>query len=111
MRRTPLEHAVTRRFVPFGAMGVLAIVATALPLAPADRGLFVAATVLTVLIAVAVLTLPWSRFPRITYVLPALAYFVVIGLLRGAQGGAASGYVPLAILPVLWIALTLGRRE
>lgn len=92
-------------------MGALALVAIAIPPKPTAPGMALAAIVLTVLIAIAGLTVPWSRLPRYTYVLPPLAYFVVIGLLRESQGGSSSGYAPLAILPILWIALTLGPWE
>jgi diguanylate cyclase (GGDEF)-like protein len=44
-------------------------------------------------------------------VLPSLSYFVVVALLREAQGGSASGYAALAILPIVWVALTLRMRE
>src|SRR5262249_33510968 len=40
----------------------------------------------------------------------ALAVDIVIALLREAQGGATSGYAPLAILPVAWVGLTQTRR-
>ena len=43
--------------------------------------------------------------------LPPLAYFVVVALLRQANDGSVSGYAPLALLPVVWIALNLGRQE
>ena len=92
-------------------MGTLALATIVIPSGPTERWLVVAAVALTALIALGALAVPWSRLPRYTYVLPPLAYFVVIGLLRESQGGSASGYAPLAILPVLWIALTLGRWE
>jgi len=60
--------------------------------------------------AVAVLV-PWSRVPRWTYILPPLAYFIVVALLRHSSEGSVSGYAPLALLPVIWIALNLGRLE
>lgn len=111
MRRGPLERAIRRRFLPFGAIAALALVTTAIPPAPAEPGVALAAIVLTALIAVAGLAVPWSRMPRYTYAFPALAYFVVIGLLGESQGGSSAGYAPLAILPILWIALTLSRWE
>jgi diguanylate cyclase (GGDEF)-like protein len=111
VRRSHLERAIARRFIPFAAMGTLALGTVEIPPEPTKPGLVAAAAVLTILIAVAGLAVPWSRLPRYTYLLPPLAYFVVIGLLRESQGGASSGYAPLAILPILWIALTLGRWE
>ena len=69
------------------------------------------ATALTVVIAAIGVLTPWSRLPRWTFVVPPLAYFVVVALLREANDGSVSGYAPLALLPVVWIALNLGRRE
>lgn len=108
--RRPLERAIARRFTPFFAIGALALLTIALPPRPSSWGYIALATTLSALIAAAGLLAPWSRMPQWTYLVPPLAYFVVIGLLRDAHGGSASGYAPLAILPVLWIALTLGRR-
>jgi diguanylate cyclase (GGDEF)-like protein len=64
-----------------------------------------------VALAVALLSgfVPWGRLPGWTYVLPPLAVFVLIALLRQAQGGSTSGYGVLAILPVVWVALVFGR--
>jgi diguanylate cyclase (GGDEF)-like protein len=41
---------------------------------------------------------------------PALAALLAIALLRQSQGGASSGYSPLAILSVVWVAVVLDRR-
>ena len=92
-------------------VGLLSLATIALPPEPKSWTLVAVAAGLTIAIAVAGLTVPWSRLPSGTYIVPPLAYFVVIGLLRDAQGGSTSGYAPLAIVPILWIALTLGRRE
>lgn len=111
MNEDSLERRVARRFLPFAAVGLLALATIALPPEPKSWTLVAAAVALTIAISLAGVTIPWSRMPRATYVVPPLAYFVVIGLLRDAQGGSTSGYAPLAIVPILWIALTLGRRE
>ena len=42
--------------------------------------------------------------------MPAFAYFVVIALLREADGGGQSSYGALAMLPVFWLAL-YGTRD
>lgn len=107
----PLQRQALPRFAPFAAMGMLALATVALPPAPTSWLLVGVAAALTVTIALSGLVLPWSRLPRWTHLLPAIAYFAVIGLLREAQGGSTSGYAMLAILPIVWIALTLGRRE
>lgn len=111
MSKGPLEREVVRQFVPFAAMGVLALATVALPPEPNDWRLVAVAAVLTVAIALCGLVVPWSRVPRWAWILPSISYFAVVGLLREAQGGSTSGYAALAILPIVWIALTLGRRE
>jgi diguanylate cyclase (GGDEF)-like protein len=35
---------------------------------------------------------------------------LIVGLLRQSQGGSTSGYAPLALVPVVWTGLVLGRR-
>lgn len=41
---------------------------------------------------------------------PAIAALAAIAALRESQGGASSGYSPLAVLAVVWVALMLDRR-
>ena len=53
---------------------------------------------------------PWSSVPASAVLVLPIAADVGIALLRHAQGGSASGYSPLAILPVAWVGLTRGRR-
>jgi len=106
-----LESKIARRFLPFAAVGLLALGATALPPRPHEWSYVWVAAALTVVIALVGVLTPWSRLPRWTYVVPPLAYFVVVALLREASDGSVSGYAPLALLPVVWIALNLGRRE
>jgi hypothetical protein len=38
-------------------------------------------------------------------------FLPVIALLREGSGGGASGYGPLAVLPVVWLALYHDRRQ
>jgi diguanylate cyclase (GGDEF)-like protein len=111
MRTAALDaHAFTRpdlvrRSAPF--LGAMVLALAVLPLPPdGDRPVVVllAVAVSAVIVAVAALA-PWSRLPRFAEVVPPLAYFVVVALLRESQGGAASGYAPLAMLPVFWLAL------
>ena len=106
-----LESKITRRFAPFVAVGLLALLTAALPPRPDDWTYVWIAGVLTAVIAAAGLLVPWSRLPRWTYIVPPLAYFVVVALMREANDGSVSGYAPLALLPVVWIALNLGRKE
>jgi hypothetical protein len=41
---------------------------------------------------------------------PAFSALLAIGLLRESQGGSTSGYSPLAILAVVWVAVVLDRH-
>jgi diguanylate cyclase (GGDEF)-like protein len=68
-----------------------------------------AAVVACGLVAATVLV-PWQRLPVILLVLPAIGTLVILALLRHGQGGSTSGYGPLAMLPVAWAALVVGRR-
>jgi diguanylate cyclase (GGDEF)-like protein len=110
-QRQPLEQKIQRRFHPFAVVGMLAPLTALLPPQPESWTLVWIATWLTLVIAAAGVLAPWSRLPRWTYLMPPLAYFGVVALLRHASEGAVSGYSPLALLPVVWIALNLGRRE
>src|SRR4051794_26076743 len=62
-------------------------------------------------IVLSVLAVPWERLPGALTILPPLAYFVVVALLRDATGGGPSGYAALVLLPVLWVALYGDRAE
>ncbi len=57
------------------------------------------------------LMLLWETHPRIVTLGVPLGYIALAGLLREAAGGASSGFGGLFLLPVLWLALTAGRRE
>src|SRR4051794_14252413 len=57
------------------------------------------------------MTLFWSVVPRFATLGIPLGYIVLAALLREAAGGSASGFGGLFLLPVLWLALTAGRRE
>ena len=106
-----LEQKIQHRFVPFVLVGLLAPLTAVIPPQPEDWRLVWMAAGLTALIAFVGLLTPWSRLPRWTYIVPPLAYFVVIALLHQANNGSLSGYAPLAMLPVVWIALNLGRAQ
>jgi diguanylate cyclase (GGDEF)-like protein len=41
---------------------------------------------------------------------PAFSALLAVGFLRESQGGSTSGYSPLAILAVVWVAVVLDRR-
>ena len=83
------------------------------PLPPVgDRpSAFTAAAVLSVLIVLAAAYAPWERLPRIVEIVPPLAFFVVIAMLRESDGASQSSYAVLALLPMFWLALYGTRRD
>jgi diguanylate cyclase (GGDEF)-like protein len=99
------------RAAPFlGAMW-LAIMVYPLPPEGSDSSALIGAAVLNSLILIAAIAIPWRRLPHFAQVAPPLAYFIVIALLREADGGSASSYGVLAMLPVFWLALYGSRAQ
>jgi len=80
------------------------------PMPPAVRPLPLAlAFALAALLAVAVFALPWRRWPPGAAAAPAFACLVIFGLLHhGAV--PSSGYGPLVLVPLFWLALYHGPR-
>jgi len=96
---------------PFlGAMW-LAIVIYPLPPHGEDSSALLAAALLNALIVISAFGTPWRRLPHFAQIVPPFAYFVVIALLREADGGGSSSYGVLALLPVFWLALYGTRRQ
>lgn len=109
----PVKASLTtaaRPVLPFAATCLLAFAATALWMKGTDWPLVAAAGVVAAVITLAAATAPWSRGVR--RALPLLPFAVdgVLGLLRQAEGGSTSGYAPLAIIVVIWVGLTEGKK-
>ncbi len=106
MKDQPPAHAL-----PFTVIAV--VTAYALLFLPTgvqlDYRLVSAAAVLSA--ALLGLALLWETHPRIATLGIPLGYIALAALLREAAGGASSGFGGLFLLPVLWLALTAGRRE
>jgi signal transduction histidine kinase len=75
---------------------------------PDYREVSAAAVLSTALLGLALL---WERYPRVATLGIPLGYIALAGLLRDAAGGSSSGFGGLFLLPVLWLAVTAGRRE
>ena len=99
------------RAAPFLGAMALAILVYPLPPVGHDSSALVTAAALNVLILASALLAPWRLLPHFAQVVPPFAYFVVIALLREADGGARSAYSVLTMLPVFWLALYGTRRE
>jgi len=96
---------------PFLGGGVAAFAALPLGARESSTGhVEVAAAAVLFLGIVASTLLPWERLPQLLAGLPLLAAFAVVALLQDAESGATSGYGPLVLLPVLWLALHGSRR-
>ncbi len=98
------------RAAPFLGAGLLPFATLPLPPAITAPWSVAAAVALCALIVTTAIYAPWHRLPHFAQVVPPMAYFVVIALLRDAENGA-SGYTPLAMLPLFWLALYGTRTE
>jgi diguanylate cyclase (GGDEF)-like protein len=97
--------------LPFAAFAAVAFGAAFLERGETNWNLVAGAGIGTA-IAVGVATaLPWRRLTEPAFLALAVVADLLIALLRHADGGSGSGYGALAILPVAWVGLTLGRRS
>lgn len=99
------EHAV-----PFTALAVAT--ATALLFLPPATLSYREASVAALLGAILLgLALAWPVVPRVAGLGIPVGYIALTAVLRDAAGGGTSGFGGLFLLPVLWLAVTAGRRE
>jgi diguanylate cyclase (GGDEF)-like protein len=82
-----------------------------LPVASSDRSVLLAALVVTTMVIAAALFVPWRRLSPWCEAIVPISFFVVVGLVRHAGGGATSGYFPLVVLPILWLAMYGSRAQ
>jgi diguanylate cyclase (GGDEF)-like protein len=107
----PGPSGLARRLGPFLGAAILGLLLGVLPDADADLlelGLSVA---LTLAVVAATVLAPWRRLPSWVQSLPSFVYLLAVALLRDAVGGATSGFGPLLLLPVFWVALYGTRRQ
>jgi PAS domain S-box-containing protein len=110
--QNPLRReGLLRRSAPFLAVALLAFAAAPISSQKLNEPALIAAAVLFVAIVLAVVLLPWHRLPPYAPSVPPIAYFLVVALLVQTAGGGPSGYVPLALLPIFWLALYGTRSE
>jgi diguanylate cyclase len=96
--------------IPAGGICALAFAAAALDPRGTNWTILGAAAGVSVAAVASATLVPWPRLPTTALVVVPVSCDLVLGLLREAQGGSSSGYGPLAILPVVWVGLLLGRR-
>jgi signal transduction histidine kinase len=101
----PPDHTI-----PFALIAVAtAFALLLLPSGQLDYGEVSAAAVLGA--ALVGLAFCWPIAPRIAGIAIPLGYVALATLLRDAAGGSSSGFGGLFLLPVLWLAVTAGRRQ
>jgi PAS domain S-box-containing protein len=100
-----------RRTLPFAAITALAFATVPLSTEKHDSAALYAAAGVTALIVVSIALLPWDRLPRWARLVLPLLGLLLVALLREAEGGMASGYGALVLVPVMWVALYGNSRE
>jgi diguanylate cyclase (GGDEF)-like protein len=110
-QRSVAAAARVRLLVPFALMTLLALLLSSPGSSARPVWEVRVAGVITFALVAVGLAVPWRRLPGWTHPAVPLAYFAVIALLRDANGGAPSGYGPLCVMPVFWVALFGTRRQ
>lgn len=105
------DPGVPARVAPFAAAAIIALVLVLLPPSSSDLPMLVAAAILTTIVIASALLLPWARLPAWSQASIPLSFFVVVAMLRQSGGGAVSGYSPLVMLPILWLAIYGTRTQ
>jgi signal transduction histidine kinase len=105
------REGLLRRSAPFMAIALLAFAAVPLSSQSVNSPALIAAAGLLALIVAVVVFVPWDRLPPYAASIPPIAYFLVVALLVQTAGGGPSGYVPLVLLPIFWLALYGTRSE
>ena len=106
------DPGALRRGVPFVAVALVAVLLELSTVTEsASRIVLVAAGASMLLVPLAAVIVPWGRLPAWCEAVLPIGFFVVVALMRQARGGAAAGYTPLVMLPVIWLALYGSRRQ
>lgn len=94
-----------RQLLPFVAATLATLALTFLPPGQPRLPFLAGAAVLMAAGGVVVVLLPWDRWPPTLRVVPPTMYIAAVALVRHADGGSLSGYSPLVLIPLFWIAL------
>jgi two-component system, sensor histidine kinase and response regulator len=108
-----MQHSTvqTREILPFAGAALIGLAAVLLPGPGTDWTLFAVACGLTVAIVLAGLAAAHRRRGRPLILLLPLLYFLVVAILRHSGTTGGSGFVPLIMLPIVWLALFGTRRQ
>ncbi|MGV8978282.1 MAG: diguanylate cyclase domain-containing protein [Cellulomonas sp.] len=106
------DPGALRRGAPFVAVALVAVLLELVTVADsANRLVLVAAAVSMLVVPLAAVGVPWARLPTWCEAILPLGFFLVVALTRQARGGATTGYTPLVMLPVIWLAMYGSRRQ
>jgi len=100
-----------REFAPFAIAALIGLASVALPGPPTDWALWGIAAGLTVALAIAGFAAARTGRGRFLILLGPLVYMVAVALLRHSGITMAGGYVPLMLLPIIFLALFGTRQE
>ncbi|UJA21697.1 GGDEF domain-containing protein [Thermoleophilia bacterium SCSIO 60948] len=99
-----------KQLVPFLVAATLPFLVMPLPGPAFELPLTAAAAGLTLVVAAASAIIFWRRLPGSWLLGPALGYLLAVAVLREAGGGNVSGLGPLAIVPVVGLAMYSSAR-
>ena len=100
-----------REILPFAGAAFIGLAAVVLPGPETDWPLFAIACALTAAIALVGFLAAHRRRGRPLILILPLAYFAVVAILRHSGTTGGSGFVPLIMLPIVWLALFGSRRQ
>lgn len=104
-RRAFDRNGLVGRVAPFAASAALAVLLAFVEVRSSDPFWLALGALLSGTTIGLALVGPWHRLPPWMDALPPLVYVGAVAALRQATGGASSGFSPLFLVPVLWIAL------
>jgi PAS domain S-box-containing protein len=99
-----------RDLIPFFVAALIGLLAVVLPGPETEWPLYAVAAGMTVVIAVAGVLAARAQRGRALIVIGSLLYIVAVALLRHSGITTAAGYVPLMLLPIVFLALFGSRR-
>ena len=110
-RSRPLDpEGLAARIAPFAGALLIAFAFLNLRHDGGSPNRIIIAAAVAAMLVLAVGAAPWRVLPGWAQTLPPLAFFVLVAVLMDVDGGSGSSFAPLALLPVLWLAL-YGTRE
>ena len=105
-RSRPLDpQGLASRVAPFAGALLIAFAFVNLRHDGGSPNRIIIAAAVSAVIVLAVGALPWRILPSWTQALPPLAFFLLVAVLIDVDGGSGSSFAPLALVPVIWLAL------